>query len=370
MTKLCIIYNTAPRYREAIFSAIDAEYDCDWYFGRTKSDIKEMDTSLLKRVTYYETVGNPDKLYWKRGLLRLLLRKDYCNFFMLAEVRSVTDWFFLWLAATFFPKKRVYLWTHGWYGRESGIIARLKLWSFGHVAGTFVYGDRARCLLIEQGIDADKLWAIHNSLHYDEQLAIRNGLKRTARYVEHFGNTDPVLVFIGRLTAVKRLDMLIDALAMLRQQGCVVNAVLVGDGTERCRLEQMVSIKGLADKVWFYGASYGESENAQLLYDADLCVSPGNVGLTAIHAMTFGTPVVSHNKFENQMPEFEAIKPGVTGDFFEHGDVAQLAFTIARWLDNHKTDREKVRQNCYEEIDTKWNPHYQIDLIRKKLKLV
>lgn len=31
--KLCVIYNTAPRYREAVFRMIDAEYDCDWYFG-------------------------------------------------------------------------------------------------------------------------------------------------------------------------------------------------------------------------------------------------------------------------------------------------------------------------------------------------
>ena len=61
--KLCLIYNTAPRYREAIFRAIDNEYDCDWYFGKTKSDIKEMDTSLLKNVTYYKTYGNPQKLF-------------------------------------------------------------------------------------------------------------------------------------------------------------------------------------------------------------------------------------------------------------------------------------------------------------------
>lgn len=54
MQKICVIYNTAPRYREAVFRAIDKEYDCDWYFGKTKSDIKEMDTSLLKNVTYYK----------------------------------------------------------------------------------------------------------------------------------------------------------------------------------------------------------------------------------------------------------------------------------------------------------------------------
>lgn len=57
--KLCLIYNTAPRYREAVFRAIDKEYDCDWYFGYTETDIKEMDTKLLNRVRYYRTWGIP-----------------------------------------------------------------------------------------------------------------------------------------------------------------------------------------------------------------------------------------------------------------------------------------------------------------------
>ena len=63
MQKLCLIYNTAPRYRDAVFRAIDFEYDCDWFFGETKTDIKEMDTTQLKNVRYYKTIGNPSKFY-------------------------------------------------------------------------------------------------------------------------------------------------------------------------------------------------------------------------------------------------------------------------------------------------------------------
>ena len=158
--KLCVIYNTAPQYREAIFRTIDAEYDCDWYFGETKSDIKEMDTSLLKNVKYYKSLGDPNKIYWKRGVLKLLFKKEYQNFFMLAEVRSITDWLFFWLALKFFPNKRIYLWTHGWYGKEAGIDAKMKLWLYRNVTGTFVYGDRAKKLLIEKGIDGNSLFTI------------------------------------------------------------------------------------------------------------------------------------------------------------------------------------------------------------------
>ena len=76
----------------------------------------------------------------------------------------MSDWLFFALAYTFFPKKRFYLWTHGWYGKEGGLDAKMKLWLYRHASGTFVYGDRAKRLLIEQGISEEKLFAIHNSL--------------------------------------------------------------------------------------------------------------------------------------------------------------------------------------------------------------
>lgn len=117
--------------------------------------------------------------------------------------------------------------------------------------------------------------------------------------------------------------------------------------------------------MWFYGACYDEKPNAELIYNADLCVAPGNVGLTAMHTMVFGTPVISHNDFKWQMPEFEAIHPNETGDFFEYKNTESLASTISNWFSVHKSDRAEVRRFCYHEIDTQWNPNFQIKVIRK-----
>lgn len=43
-----------------------------------------------------------------------------------------------------------------------------------------------------------------------------------------------------------------------------------------------------------------------------------------MHSMMFGCPVITHNNFNWQMPEYEAIKPGITGDFFKMDDVSDL----------------------------------------------
>ena len=138
----------------------------------------------------------------------------------------------------------------------------------------------------------------------------------------------------------------------------------VGDGPKKDELEVLVQESGLKDNVWFYGPCYEEKQIAQIIYNADLCVSPGDVGLTAMHAMTFGTPVVSHNNFCHQMPEFEAIENGKTGFFFKENDVESLAECIRAWLTSG-LNREQVRQNCYDVIDQKYNPHFQVEMIRK-----
>ncbi len=369
-SKLCLIYNTAPRYREAIFRAIDQEYDCDWYFGHTKNDIKEMDTKLLKNVFYYKTLGNPYKLYLKKGILRLLFKKKYQNFFILAEVRSITDYLFLGLASFFLKKKHIYIWTHGWYGRENGLIAKLKLWQIKKATGVFVYGDRAKKLLIKQGIPEDKLFVIHNSLDYDTQKSLRNSLHPSNIYINHFHNDLPIIIFIGRLTKVKKLEILIDAIANLRDNGELYNLVLIGDGIDANNLKAKTLEKSLQEQVWFYGACYDEKTNAELIYNADLCISPGNVGLTAMHSMMFGCPVITHNNFNWQMPEYEAIKPGITGDFFKMDDVSDLVKTINCWFTKKSDKREKVREACFNEIDTNWNPCYQLDMIKNNMKLV
>lgn len=368
--KLCLIYNTAPRYREAIYRFIDREYDCDWYFGPTKTDIKEMDTSQLKRVSFFNTYGNACRMYWKRGIIRLLFKKEYQTFFMLAESRSLTDYLFLWLARRFFPKKKVYIWTHGWYGKESRIEGTLKLWMFRQVSGgIFLYGNYAKNLLVDKGFPEEKLFVIHNSLHYDLQKDLRRIISDSDIYQSHFGNKAPVLVFIGRLLFAKRLDLLLEAMIALKNQGETYNIVLVGEGEARKDLEAITKECGLENTIWFYGACYDEKTNAELIYNADLCVSPGSVGLTAIHAMTFGCPVISHNEFKCQGPEFESIRPGITGDFFKRGDVHSIADVISHWFLEHKTRREEVRKACYEEIDERWNPYYQMDVIKKHLEV-
>ena len=103
----------------------------------------------------------------------------------------------------------------------------------------------------------------------------------------------------------------------------------------------------------------------EFFYNASVCVSPGNVGLTAIHALSFGCPVITHNQFPYQNPEFEAIKPGITGDFFEKDNLLSMTEYIKKWTSQTQEEREQTRTAAFNEIDSKWNIHYQIEVIKE-----
>lgn len=363
MSKLCMIYNTAPHYREAIFTAIDKEFDCDWYFGPTKSDIKEMDVSKLKNVHYYRVLGNQNKVYWQIGMLNNIFSNRYDAVFMLAAVRSLSLWVAVLLVKIFRPKKKLYIWSHGCYGREGKLMRRLNRWKNRTFDGLFLYNQYAKDLMVADGIPEERIHVIANSLDYHNQLIIRRRLTKSDIFQSHFNNNCKNIIFIGRLTKVKYLDLMLKALKSL--QDC--NFTLIGNGEEKENLKSLVNELGVADRVWFYGACYDEEENANLIYNADLCVAPGNVGLTAMHTMMFGTPVISHDDLPWQMPEFEAIQPDKTGAFFHRNDLKSLVDSIRQWFEGPGKDREAVRKNCYAEIDIKWNPDYQMNVIRKFL---
>lgn len=366
MKKLCLYFNIPSRYREEIYTRIDGTYDCEWYFENTDENIKPFDISRLKIVGILNTrkLGG---FYWTKGMVRLL-RKDYDSFIMIGATRCLSLYVFLIFKNLFFRRKRVLLWTHGYYGKESWTEKHLFKRPLLRLAdGLLLYGNYARELMMKDGFNPETILTIHNSLAYTEQLRLRNKMKPTNIYKDYFQNECPVLVFLGRLTRVKQLDMIVDALKRLSDRGECYNLVYVGDGSERSGLEVKVKRLGLQRQVWFYGACYDEAKNAELVYNADVCVAPGNIGLTAIHALMFGCPAITHNDFKWQMPEFEAIHAGATGDFFERNNTKDLADVISRWIRNNASRREEVRQACYREIDEQWNPEFQMKVIEKAI---
>lgn len=353
------IFNYGAHYRQAVYSLMGQRLGCHFYFG-DGLDIKKIDYDALPgfkgELKRKNIAGH--WYYLRKGVSKAL---KYRTLIITGEVYCFTFWIILLLGRL--TGRKIYVWTHGWYGRETFIRKQIKKNFYRLADGVLLYGEYARDLMLREGFRSDKLHVIYNSLDYDRQLETRAALKPFAFYREHFGNDDETLIFIGRLIVSKKIAMLLEAVRLLKDRGLNYNLVIVGSGEEETVLQEKARALGIEAKVWFYGACYEEEKIGELLYHAAICVSPGEVGLTAIHSLTFGTPVITHDYFPGQGPEFEAIQEGVTGLFFRKGEVQDLARAIQEWSGQHTTGREKIRQEAYQMIEEKFNPHRQLSLL-------
>lgn len=360
-----VFFSQSPiHYRKNIYLLMDRELGIDFFFGDNRpGKIKPFDVTTLQHFKGWFHNINCGPFYWQKGVLQLL-KSNYDVIITPGDTYCLSSWALMFLAKHY--NKKMFLWTHGAYGDEKGLKLFLTKLRAKVTACSLLYGNYAKDLLVKYGADENKLRVIYNSLDYDEQILMRGNIKKSPIYEEHFANDNKNLVFIGRLTKIKKLDQVLRALANLNKDKARYNVTFIGDGSEKDALVKLTKELTIEDNVWFYGACYDEKQIADFLYNADLCVSPGNVGLTAMHAMTFGCPVVSHSNMVAQMPEVEAIEDGLTGTYFKENSIESLADSVQRWF-SFDIERENVRKNCYRVIDEKYNPHVQVETIRKAL---
>ena len=138
-----------------------------------------------------------------------------------------------------------------------------------------------------------KFRAIRLGLDLDPFAQPSDGLRREFRTELGLGGEDVLLVFVGRVVPIKRLDLLIDALAIARKSERRLQLAIVGDGDLRPRLERQAASLGIADAVRFLGY---RRDLRPIFAAADLAVlSSDNEGtpVSLIEAAAAGLPSVA-----------------------------------------------------------------------------
>lgn len=103
----------------------------------------------------------------------------------------------------------------------------------------------------------------------------------------------PGLVSIGSLSSKKNFATAISAIAQLKSE--VDSYTIVGEGPERARLEKIIQVAKLEEKVQLVGWS---DAIEVYLHDADVQLIPSlweGFGLVAVEGMSTGLPVVASN---------------------------------------------------------------------------
>ena len=110
------------------------------------------------------------------------------------------------------------------------------------------------------------------------------------------------VVAVGRLIRHKRLDMLLDALALLRRRGTDVGCRIVGDGPERAALHSRAAALGIADLIDFRHDVKHQEELYGHLKAASAFVFPSEregFGIALLEALASGLPVITTSAPDN-----------------------------------------------------------------------
>jgi glycosyltransferase involved in cell wall biosynthesis len=135
----------------------------------------------------------------------------------------------------------------------------------------------SKVVCIPYGLDADAYARKSVSGRLREELAIGDR---------------PLVLFVGRMTAQKGVDILLEAFAKVEKERPQAFLALAGDGPLRIQLERQAAVLGLRN-ARFLG---WRTDIPNLMADADIFVMPSRwegFGLTALEAMALAKPVVA-----------------------------------------------------------------------------
>jgi len=360
--RIAVVYHVFPHYRQGVLKELDKSTCHDYSFIASSSSfegIESISPGTVKRFVEAPFVILFKKLFFQIGAIQVAFSNKYDVIVFLANPNFISTWVAAALARL--SGKKVLFWTHGWLKKELLVKKTIRNLFYSLANKLLVYSDRSKAIGIESGFSPKRISVIYNSLDlYNRDLFLEkvcNGFSDSDKPQSLFENPDlPLIICTARLTKLCRFDLLFEAADKLLKQGVRVNILLIGDGPERASLEAKAISVGV--EIIFYGACYDEFTIGPYLYFSDLSVSPGKIGLTAMHSLMYGTPAITHSNLDHQMPEVEAIEEGVTGDFFAEGDSVDLAFKIKYWFDRGR-ERGEVRNACFDVIEKKWNPYIQ-----------
>ena len=156
-------------------------------------------------------------------------------------------------------------------------------------------------------------------------------------------NGEKIITHTSNFRKVKRVEDVVKSFHLISTQ-IQAKLLLIGDGPERPKLEELSRNLGLEDSILFLGKQDAIEE---LLAVSDLFFLPSekeSFGLSALEAMACEVPVISTNA--GGIPEVNV--HGLTGFVSEIGDVEDMSRNAVKILENEKVHLE-FKKRAYEQ---------------------
>jgi glycosyltransferase involved in cell wall biosynthesis len=153
------------------------------------------------------------------------------------------------------------------------------------------------------------------------------------------------------------LDLLLEAVCELQKRGIATNLMIAGDGPSRTDLDALANRLGIRGSVEFLGPIYDERRLSEIYSHSDISVVPAAAGLSVIHAMWYGVPVLTDDDYAAHGPEVEAIRESETGWFYRAGSSTSLADTLEEAA---RSDLARISLQCASAVRSRYTAEAQL----------
>ena len=182
---------------------------------------------------------------------------------------------------------------------------------------------------------------LESTIDIDGVIPISCGIDR-ANYTPDLTPRDANrLLFVGRLTTEKHIDVVLRALARL-DPALAVTFDVVGGGDQRAKLEALAQQLGVADRVTFHG--HASEEELRALYSRASVFAIASIAelqsIATMEAMASGLPIVAADAVA--LPHL--VHDGENGYLFEPGDVEQLTARLTEVLTQSAEERVRMQR--------------------------
>jgi glycosyltransferase involved in cell wall biosynthesis len=216
----------------------------------------------------------------------------------------------------------------GYYRKEIPAYARLRLWLARYSSAVVANSSGGERYWREDGDGALKLATIQNALDFNR---IREAVSRGAG-----PHASPLILVVGRFDREKSFDIILQAVANIPVDR-PVNVLMIGEGSERPRLEQMIKAASLSERVKLPGY---QPDWWRWLGVADGLISMGRYEgnpNVALEAMVGGCPVIV-----SDTPAHREIADESSALFVPVDDVSALSSAIMKLIADKNAARRRA----------------------------
>jgi len=357
--KVAIVTNVIPQYREDMYRRL-VEYYGDRLDIYCQDSVSGMNLNLVhdkfkSNTSIIKSIGlKKEKLSWQfLPIFHLYNKYDLIYFYGNPRVFSSVICSLILLLLG----KKIIIWGQYHTAGANSFLERVRLLWWKRFEGVFLYTD-AEAEKYKKRYPATRfVSAMNNGINIndvDTAIEMYSGERFEKWQAENKLIDKFVVLSCARLDKKNKFSLFMECIPSLLVEYPALIWCIIGNGDEEKRLKELSIRLNIQSNVIFLGSEYEQEKLAPWFLTSKLLIHPGSIGLSLIHSMSYGLPVVTHNNIAMQMPEIDALEDGVNGFLFEENNYNSMS-EIVRNILNNNIGVNKISENAKSIIRSKYN---------------